>query len=148
MQAHKNVSKGKDVMLIGGARDMPWYNTGYIRFEAGLRDGRKVIIVDPFDGDTCLDCVLALKEILGERLVGVVLNRVPMKDGLPARPGVTIPWKARDSAPWTAALGQAPGLHHYKTVERRIGGMCSAARTAWRNLSRTFLSGPWTLTAP
>jgi hypothetical protein len=80
MQAYKSVSKGKDVMLIGGARDM---HDGTILGISGLKlvseMDAKVIIVDPFDGDTCLDCVLALKEILGERLIGVVLNRVPQE---------------------------------------------------------------------
>ena len=77
MQAYNSVSKGKDVMLIGGARDM---DDGTIIGLSGYKlvneMDAKVIIVDPFDGDACLDCILALKEALGDRLAGVVLNRV------------------------------------------------------------------------
>ena len=77
MQAYKGVSKGKDVMLVGGARDM---HDGTMLGISGLKLVKemeaKVIIVDPFDGDACLDCILALKLTLGERLIGVVLNRV------------------------------------------------------------------------
>ncbi len=77
MQAYKSVSKGKDAMLIGGARDI---HDGTMLGISGLKLVKemdaKVVIVDPFDGDACLDCILALKLTLGDRLIGVVLNRV------------------------------------------------------------------------
>jgi uncharacterized protein len=76
-QAVRKASAGIDVLLIGGA--------------ANLRDGMflglppmeiiasfdcRVLLVDRFDGERSMDQILWATGLLGDRLVGVVLNRV------------------------------------------------------------------------
>jgi len=79
LRALNSASKDKDVMLIGGARDI---NDGMLLGISGLRlvreTGAKVLLVDPFQGEICLDCLLSAKEVLGDRLMGAVINRVPL----------------------------------------------------------------------
>jgi BioD-like phosphotransacetylase family protein len=75
--AFESVSAGKDVLLMGGPGTLAdgWFlgvpTVGLIKeFKAS------VILVDPYQDEACVDCVLSAREILGERLMGVVLNRV------------------------------------------------------------------------
>ncbi|HEY3346135.1 MAG TPA: phosphotransacetylase family protein [Nitrospirota bacterium] len=78
IQAYETVSKDKDVVLIGGARDI--YD-GSILGISGLsliqELDTKVIAVDPFSGEVCVDCLLTLRDQLGSKLLGAVINRVP-----------------------------------------------------------------------
>lgn len=78
LKAYKSASKGKDVMILGGARDIydgSVFGISGVSLTGEL--GAKVIIVDPFTGEICLDCLMAMKEIFGEGLIGAVINRVP-----------------------------------------------------------------------
>lgn len=77
IEAHKKLSAGKDLILIGGAGNV---NSGAFLGISGLRLAKrlnaKVLLVDKYDGDICIDCILGAKEALGARLVAVVLNQV------------------------------------------------------------------------
>jgi BioD-like phosphotransacetylase family protein len=103
--AYGRLSRGKDVMLIGGARDV--YD-GSILGIPGVRIirelGAGVIMVDPFAGEVCLDCLLAHKEALGERLIGAVINRVPA-EGMDYLKGMVAPFLKRRGIP---LLGMLP----------------------------------------
>ena len=77
-QAYEAVSKGKDVLLIGGAGTL-W--DGAFLGISGPRLAKEfqapVFLVDPYVNEVCVDCILMAKDLLGDRLVGVILNRVP-----------------------------------------------------------------------
>lgn len=77
IEAHKKLSAGKDLILIGGAANV---NAGAFLGISGLRLAKrlnaKVVLIDKYDGDICIDCILGAKEALGPRLIGVVLNQV------------------------------------------------------------------------
>lgn len=143
MQAYKSVSKGKDVMLIGGARDM---HDGTIIGISGLKlvnemDAR-VIIVDPFDGDACLDCILALKEVLSERLIGVVLNRVP-QEGMDYLRGLVSPFLERHGI---ALLGLLPSDKLLNSITIRqlsdaLGGSVLCCEDRMEELVENFSIG-------
>jgi len=82
LKAFSAVSKDKDVVLIGGGRDMDdgrMLGISGVTLAGELDAG--VIVVDPFGGEFCTDCLLTLKEELGGRLLGAVINRVPL-DGI------------------------------------------------------------------
>ncbi len=85
VQAHRSLSKDCDLMILGGARDM---NEGYVlklavSHIAALLDAKVLLLVNykpnlPWDG------ILAAKDSLEGRLIGVVVNNVPERllDGL------------------------------------------------------------------
>lgn len=81
MAAYMSVSKGKDAVLVGGARgvhDGAFMGISGAQLVAGMDAG--VIMIDPFDGEVCIDCVLHAKELFGERLLGMVINKTPPDD--------------------------------------------------------------------
>jgi hypothetical protein len=79
VRAYKEVSKDKDVMLVGGAVNL-YFGAflGIAQHQLVKKLGLKVLLVDRYDGEFCVDCILAGKELLGNRLVGVVLNAVSL----------------------------------------------------------------------
>jgi len=78
MAAYNSLCKGKDVMLVGGARGI---HDGTFAGISGadlveVMDAA-VVMVDPFDGEVCIDGVLAAKDVFGPRLLGMVINKTP-----------------------------------------------------------------------
>lgn len=77
-QAYEAVSMGKDFLLIGGAGTL-W--DGSFLGISGPRLAKEfqapVLLVDPYVNEVCIDCILMAKELLGDQLIGVILNRVP-----------------------------------------------------------------------
>jgi len=77
--AYEAISAGKDIILIGGAGSLA---DGTFLGISGTRLAKEfrapVMLIDPHQtqNEVCLDCILAAKETLGDRLMGVVLNRV------------------------------------------------------------------------
>jgi len=77
MDTFKTVSKGKDVVLVGGAGTL---ESGRFLNISGLdlieRLDARVVLVGPYEGEFYLDAVLDARDRLGERLLGVILNSV------------------------------------------------------------------------
>ena len=77
LDAFKQLSKGKDVMLIGGTGKLESGKSlnisGYDLIEK-LR--ARVLLMDHYERQLYLDGVLDTHERLGERLLGVIVNRV------------------------------------------------------------------------
>ncbi|MCK4390388.1 MAG: phosphotransacetylase family protein [Desulfobacterales bacterium] len=77
LKAFEAVSKGKDVVLIGGAGKLEsgkFFNiSGYDIIE---KLNARVLLVDCYEREFYLDAVLDAHGRLGERLVGVILNSV------------------------------------------------------------------------
>ena len=82
MKAFASVRKGRDAVILGGARDL---FDGAMVGIPGVRlveqMDAKVIMVDPFAGEVCVDCIMAASELLGARLIGAVINKAPV-DGM------------------------------------------------------------------
>jgi BioD-like phosphotransacetylase family protein len=76
-QAYEAVSAGKDVVLLGGAGSLA---DGAFLGMSGTRLAKEfrasVLLIDPYLNEVCIDCILTAKEVLGDHLMGVVLNRV------------------------------------------------------------------------
>ena len=76
-KAYETISAGKDVVLVGGAGSLA---EGLFLGISGVRLAREfrtsVLLIDPYQNEVCIDCILTAKEALGDRLMGVVLNRV------------------------------------------------------------------------
>ncbi|MDY6989014.1 MAG: phosphotransacetylase family protein [Thermodesulfobacteriota bacterium] len=77
LRAFETVSKGKDVVLMGGAGKLESGKSmdisGYSVVE---RLNAKAVLVDSYEGEFYLDAVLAARHRLQERLLGVIMNRV------------------------------------------------------------------------
>jgi BioD-like phosphotransacetylase family protein len=77
-RAYEKVSQGKDVTIVAGSGSM--FSGKYCRV-----DGVTVVkaldipalVIDRYDGELRYDFLLAMKETLGENLLGVVLNDIP-----------------------------------------------------------------------
>lgn len=91
-QAYEAVSKGKDFLLIGGAGTL-W--DGSFLGISGPRLAKEfqapVLLVDPYVNEVCVDCLLMAKELLGDQLIGAILNRVPPQ-GLPEVEQMIVPF--------------------------------------------------------
>jgi len=90
--AFEAVSAGKDITLIGGAGSLA---DGAFLGISGTRLAKEfsapVLLIDPYQNEVCLDCILTAKETLGDRLMGVVLNRVTPQS-LPEVEQVVVPF--------------------------------------------------------
>lgn len=104
-EAYGRVAQGKDVVLVGGAGSL---TEGMFLGLAGLRllkgINLPVLLIDPYLTAVCVDCILAAREALGERLLGVVLNRVTPAS-LPEVAGAVVPFLQRRGIP---VLGTIP----------------------------------------
>lgn len=76
-KAYEAISTGKDITLVGGAGSL---GDGAFLEISGTRLAKEfhasVLLIDAYQNEVCLDCILTAKETLGDRLMGVVLNRV------------------------------------------------------------------------
>jgi BioD-like phosphotransacetylase family protein len=104
-KAFEAVSAGKDVLLIGGAGTLA--DGGFLGVPtlSLIKDFKSpVLLIDPYQNEACIDCVLMAKEILGDSLMGVVLNRVPPQ-AMPEMEQVIVPFLV---AKGVEVLGVAP----------------------------------------
>ena len=78
VDAYSKVSRGKDIILIGGGGSL---HEGMLFGLSSVNLARdfnaKVILVDNAEYETNVDCILKAKEGLKDNLIGIVLNRVP-----------------------------------------------------------------------
>jgi len=78
LDSFRKVSQGKDIVLLGGAGSL--FEGGFIGargIELAAALDAKILLVDLCrDGIATIDSFLYAKELLGERLVGGVINRV------------------------------------------------------------------------
>jgi BioD-like phosphotransacetylase family protein len=75
--AFEAVSAGKDVVLMGGAGTLADGSLLGIPTLGLVKHYRApVLLVDPYQNEVCIDCILMAREALGDMLMGVVLNRV------------------------------------------------------------------------
>jgi BioD-like phosphotransacetylase family protein len=104
LDAFEIVSKGKDVVLIGGAGTLESGKllnvSGYDLIE---RLNASVVLVDPYEREFYLDIVLDASARLKERLTGIILNKV--KPGYEEElEGLIVPFLERRGIPVLGAL--------------------------------------------
>jgi BioD-like phosphotransacetylase family protein len=93
-KAFDAVSAGKDVLLMGGAGTLA--DGGFLGVPtlSLIKDYKApVLLVDPYHNEVCIDCILMAREMLGDALMGVVLNRVTPQ-GLPEVEQIVVPYLA------------------------------------------------------
>ena len=93
-KAFDAVSAGKDVVLMGGAGTLA--DGGFLGVPTLtlVKDYKApVLLVDPYHNEVCIDCILMAREMLGDALMGVVLNRVTPQ-ALPEVEQIVVPYLA------------------------------------------------------
>lgn len=79
-EAFKRVSRGKDIMLVEGADTL--YDGTYLDLAPvkiiRLMDAR-AIVIDRYEDEVCIDCVLTANNVLKDRMAGAVINHIPSK---------------------------------------------------------------------
>ncbi|MFB3818519.1 MAG: phosphotransacetylase family protein [Candidatus Methylomirabilales bacterium] len=93
-QAFEAVSAGKDAVLIGGAGSLAegaFLGVPPVRLVREFR--APVLLVDPYQHEVCVDCILLARELLGDQLLGAVINRVPPQ-ALPEVEQLVVPFLA------------------------------------------------------
>ena len=77
--AYEQIKKGKDAVLIGGGQDLfDGFSVGVSNISFIEKLDIPVIMVDaPVFGEVNLDAIIAMRDRLGDRLFGVILNRLP-----------------------------------------------------------------------
>ena len=77
--AYEQIKKGKDAVLVGGGQDLfDGFSIGASNISFVERLKMPVILVDaPIFGDINLDAIIAVHDRLKDRLLGVILNRLP-----------------------------------------------------------------------
>lgn len=77
--AYEQVKKGKDAVLVGGGQDLfDGFSAGVSNISFVERLDIPVILVDaPVFGEVNLDAIIAMRDRLGDRLLGLILNRLP-----------------------------------------------------------------------
>ncbi len=93
-KAFEAVSAGKDVVLMGGAGTLA--DGGFLGVPtlSLVKDYKApVLLVDPYHDEVCIDCILMAREMLGDALMGVVLNRVTPQ-ALPEVEQIVVPYLA------------------------------------------------------
>ncbi len=111
VEAFEVVSKGKDVVLIGGAGTLA---SGKLLSASGFdiieKLSARVLLVDPYEREFYLDALLDARERLKEHLLGVILNRIEA-DYLEEIEDLIIPFLERKdflvfgALPYDAVLG-------------------------------------------
>jgi BioD-like phosphotransacetylase family protein len=80
-EAYEKIAADKDVLLLGGAgqlTDGTALGVSNVSLAASL--DASVLLIDRYDDnyqEVCVDGILAAREMLGERVRGVVLNKIP-----------------------------------------------------------------------
>ncbi len=79
--AYDQLSAGKDVMIVSGAANLYEGLTMRISSLITIKAlNAKAVLIDPYRDEVCVDCILSAKELLGDRLAGIIINRVTTDD--------------------------------------------------------------------
>jgi len=115
-KAYDQLSTGKDVLLMGGAGTLM---DGAFLDVSALRLAREfdapVLLVNTYQAEAGVDSVLLAKELLGESLLGVIVNRIPPQ-GLPEVEEAVVPFLA---AKGIEVLGAIPQDSHLDAITVR-----------------------------
>jgi BioD-like phosphotransacetylase family protein len=104
LEAFETVSKGKDVVLIGGAGTL---EAGKLLNVSGFdliqKLDARAVLVDPYEREFYLDAVLDAGERLKERLIGIILNKADV-GYLQELEGLIIPFLEQKGIPVLGVL--------------------------------------------
>lgn len=144
VDAYRSLAAGKDAMLIGGFGD--FLHAGGGCGLAGPRVARalgaRVLLIDRFRRGFHIERLLAARELLGGRLVGVIFNDVP-DDAHDEAEGMVAPFLESRGLPVLGMIGRDSFLAGIRVGElaQGLGGHLVASVTGRKRLVCTILIG-------
>jgi BioD-like phosphotransacetylase family protein len=143
VRAYETLSLGRDLMLVAGSGHI--MSGKYCRLD-GLRLvrelGLKAIIVDRLHHEVNYDLLLSMKEIMGDHLLGVVLNDIP-PTFMSEITSVIRPFLERNHVSVLGVIPRDPLMGSIRAHElaNRLGGRLVAAQGRADAMVENFLIG-------
>jgi hypothetical protein len=142
--AYRKISEGKDITLVSGAASFP--AAGRFAHVDGMRLVRelnlKVLFIERYTGQINFDKLLFLKDMLGEALIGVVLNDVPERE-MRDVDNILKPWLEGHGITVHGVLKHEPGLTAMRVSDLAYGlsGRIVAGNAQASRMVNGFLLG-------
>lgn len=77
-KAFQSLQAGKDIMLLEGGQNLAEGTfLGMSAPQIAAKTGAKSLLVGKYENDLVVDCILATKEMMGDDMLGCVINMVP-----------------------------------------------------------------------
>ena len=77
-KAFNSIKKDKDIVMVGGGADLyEGYSFGINSLKIMNRLKASTLIVDSWKGDSSIDSILGAKQLLKDKLAGIIINKVP-----------------------------------------------------------------------
>lgn len=141
--AYASIQAGHDVMLVGGSGHM--HSGKYFGMD-GFRLAReldlKVIIIDRLNPGVNYDLLMAYKELLGDRLIGVVLNDVPPSFNSEVN-SLIVPFLETNGIPVPGVIPHDPLMSSIQAgdLAESLGGKLITAQNKATGMVENFLIG-------
>ncbi len=141
--AYKRVSAGHDVTIVAGSGSM--YSGKYCDVDAinvVKRLGLKTIIIDRYQEELKYDYLMAMREALGESLLGVILNDIP-PSFMDEVEGMLRPCLERAGVRVLGVIPKDPlmGAIKVSDLAERLGGKVISAHNKADKVVENFLIG-------
>jgi len=143
-EAYARISEGKNVTLVCGTGRFPsagtCFNADGLRLTREL--GLKTILIERFRGAVEYDALLALRQHLGDSLLGVVLNDVPEKNHRDID-NLLRPYLESCRVPVLGVIPPEPGLTAMRISElaRMLSGVIVAGNAKTANFVEGYIIG-------
>lgn len=149
MDAYRRVSGGKDVLLIGGGRSMEegrWLGFSTQEFIGEV--GCEAIMIERYDEEHGVDQALAWKERLGERHLGLIMNRLN-PEHVDHLKKLTVPYLEKNGVRVLGMIRQDRTLSalSVKDIVNALGGQAHTALDRGDMLVENFMVGAMNLEA-
>ncbi len=142
--AYTHLAQNADIMLVSGTGIFP--ATGKFCGADGLTIVKhlqlKVLLIENFDSRINYDALLHLKEILGDSLLGVVLNDVPL-DNMRDAEYVLAPYLDAHAIPVLGIIPREPGLWAMRVADiaYNLGGCVVTGNAQSSRMIEDFILG-------
>ena len=142
-KAYETLSKGKDVMIVAGSGSM--YSGRYCQVHAPKvisTLGIKALVIDRLQKEIGYDALAILKDILGEALIGVILNDIPA-NFLNEVETLINPFLERSGIKVLGVIPKDPlmGAIKVSDLAERLGGKVISAHNKADKVVENFLIG-------
>ena len=142
-QAYTTLGRDKDLMLVAGSGSM--YSGKYCNVDGVTLTrelGLKVVVIDRYKKELNYDTLVVLREVLGERMLGVVLNDIPpaFMDELQK---LIIPFLERSGVKVLGVIQNDPLMSAIKVgdLAEKLGGKLLTAQEQSDRVVENFLIG-------
>lgn len=144
-KSYAQISRGKDIMLVSGTHAAPFSGTfaGMDSFTLTKELNLRVLLIERYmDGLINYDSLLFIKEMLGDKLAGVVINDVPESE-ISALNSFMVPFLQGNGIKVLGLIPHEPKLRSIRSMDLAydLGGRIVAGNKHASNMVEGFLIG-------